>query len=168
MKRIYTPDDKALVLATLAGNDGNVKRTARECDIPEQTVRDWKNEMTKGELPAIVQEALPEVIEEQVEQLTRVRDLALTKLEEAIEDGSVKGKDLITAFGVLSDKARLVQGLPTSRNEVVSDLPDPAAFARQLGGFIGEAIAAASQRSGEIEDAEWEEQAVKALPFNVS
>ena len=38
----YTDADKAKVYVVLTTNDGNVKRTARETGVPENTVRRWK------------------------------------------------------------------------------------------------------------------------------
>lgn len=162
--RAYTAEEKAAGIAQLAANDGNIKRTARELDLPVSTVRHWKKETEQGVLPAKVQEALPAAVESSVEEMSRVRDLTLGAIEAKVASGDAKLGELNAVFGTLSDKIRLVQGLPTDRREVVSELPDASAFARTLGNFLGDIVAAAHERHGAIEDADFEEQAEEALP----
>lgn len=164
MRRVYTDDDRATVAAALAVNDGNVKRTARDTGVPEQTVRDWKKEWAEGGLPSNVGEALPAQVDAFVLASERVRNKALVKLEEKIDNDELNGKDLITAYGVLTDKSRLAQGLATSRQDVQQDAVDPRQFADALGGFLGDIVRAAQQRSEEIIDAEFEEQPQLGLP----
>lgn len=120
MSRRYTDQDKALVHATLAANGGNVKRTARETGVAEQTVRDWKKKAERVGLPAEVEAALPAVIEDAAQEIERIRNKALRALEEAIDRRELKGRDLTVAVGVLTDKHRLMTGQATSRTESTS------------------------------------------------
>lgn len=163
---VYDDDERASVFAALTANEGNVKRTSRETGLPEQTVRNWKKKWDREGLPAGVEEALPEALDEFVEQASRIRNLALTELELQVEAGEVKARDLITIVGVLTDKVRLVQGHATSRTEQVS-LGTPqeygAAAGAALAAFLDETVHAAEEREADIMDAEWSEQAQAAL-----
>lgn len=163
-RRNYTDDDKARVIALLAANEGNVKRTSRELNIPEQTVRDWKTEAERGQLSPTVAAAVPAALDDQIDTFERIRDKALVALEGEIDAGNVKGRDLITAAGVLTDKLRIMQGQATSRTEHVSTGPSPEEFGRQLVEYLGDSFAKATEREADIVDADFEEQAPEALP----
>jgi len=67
-------------------------------------------------------------------KLSRVSVLALGKLEEAIESGDVKAKDLSVVAGVSLDKRLLLSGRATSRVEHVRS--DTAALREQLANVI--------------------------------
>ena len=67
-------------------------------------------------------------------KLSRVSVLALGKLEEAIESGEVKAKDLSVVAGVSLDKRLLLSGRATSRVEHVRS--DTAALREQLADVI--------------------------------
>lgn len=67
-------------------------------------------------------------------KLSRVSVLALGKLEEAIESGEVKAKDLSVVAGVSLDKRLLLSGRATSRVEHVRS--DTAALREQLANVI--------------------------------
>lgn len=174
-RRIYTDADKARVKATLDGNNGNIKRTARETGIPVATVRDWKTKWEREGLPAEVAEVLPIVVAEEVGDLDRVRNKYLRILEEKADARDVSTRDAITAYGVLTDKSRLMQGKPTSRSDSESAGGSlPVEQVRELfAGFAKGIVEAARERetaiSSSIEeepiDAEWSEQApLRALP----
>jgi transposase-like protein len=150
--RRFSDKDKAAVLATLAANGGNLKRTARECNVLPATVRRWRDQARAGQGPP--EEAVQEAVTEFVSAAARVRDLALVSLEQKIREGSLKGSELITTVGVLDDKIRLATGQPTSRTEAASALPPPDALRELMAGVVQGAIAAAERRHGEIVDAE--------------
>lgn len=162
----YNDVDKARVIAVLQANDGNVKRTARETGVAEQTVRDWKKKMERRELPPGTQAALPAAIKDFVEDAERLRNKAMHELEVLMDLGELKGKDLITVIGVLTDKVRLVQGKATSRTEQVQAAPTPEEFAPVFADYLTRSFEAASRREFDIDlpDTEVEEQAVLALP----
>src|SRR4051812_14575665 len=94
---VHTDDDKGRAVRALTANEGNVKRTSRELDIPEQTVRDWKKEMERGQLSPSVVEAVPAAIDATVNDFERMRDKALIALEEEIDGRTLKGRDYIVA-----------------------------------------------------------------------
>ena len=151
-RRAFSDEEKAKVLASLAANGGIVKRTAAECGVSPATVRKWRGQQSKGQgvSPALVEEA----VDEFVRAAERVRNLALEKLEEKIEAGDVKASELVTVVGVLDDKITRSKGLPTSRVETASTLPDPNQLRELMSGFVEGAIRAAEQRHAEIIEAD--------------
>lgn len=163
-RRSYTDRDRATVFAYLAANGGNVKRTARECGLPPSVVRDWKQKWEKGGVPTEVEEALPSIQEEIVDEFTRVRNKALTELERQLDEGTIKGQPLIAAIGMLTDKIRLFRGESTSRSETVAALPAPEQLRQLVGEFFQEAVEAAQERAAEIDEAEWEPIPLRELP----
>lgn len=52
--RTYSAEDREMALAALAANGGNIKRTAQELGMPQQTLRNWKTRR-----PAEVHSGLP-------------------------------------------------------------------------------------------------------------
>jgi transposase-like protein len=127
----YNDLDKARVYALLEANSGNIKRTARESGIPVATIRDWKRKQEQAGLPAGVVEALPEARSALVQQLEKTRDSALDALDRRIEQlrrdpaalAKVNPKDLATTAAILTDKARLIEGKPTSHEQSGGNLP---------------------------------------------
>lgn len=175
--RTYTAEDKAQIIAYLEANDGNVKRTARDLGVPEQTVRDLKRKASRGQLPATVSAAVPAAVEGTLDDFERIRNKTLIALEMELDEhlnngglgkDSLKARDLITITGVLTDKIRLMQGQATSRHEAVSVGPTPDEIGQAVAEYLGSAFENALAREADIEDAEFEEQAdrqpVAALP----
>ena len=172
-RRVYTDADKASAKTVYEANGGNMKRTSRDVGIPIMTLKGWIRKWEKEGLPASVAEALPAAREEFVGNATRIRDKALARYEQKVDADEVNAKDLLVGIGVLTDKALLVQGKPTSRTENSSAGALPVDQIRELfAGFAKGVVEAAIQRdaaissaTGEepIEDAEWSEQAHLAL-----
>jgi transposase-like protein len=183
-RRTYTDADKALVYAALEANEGNVKRTARETNIPVATVRDWKHKAEREGLPAHIAEALPEAREALVNDLERVRNKALEALELRLDQirgdhtalSKINPKDLATTTGILTDKVRVIEGKTTSA-EQTSGGNLPIEQVRELfAGFAQGIIAGARDRDASISSAMGEEpiegeateQAELALPVSTS
>lgn len=173
-RRVYTDEDRAKVKAHLDANDGNVKRTARELDMPIMTVRDMKKKWEMEGLPAVVEAALPAAREEFVENATRIRDASLLKYGEAVEAGKVNPKDLLLGVGILTDKVRLVSGQATSRTEATpGEGMMSVAQARELFSGVAQGIVEATRKRDsaissamdeEVIDADWQPADVLALP----
>jgi len=163
-KRTYTEHDQARVAVTLQANEGNVKRTARDLDMPHMTVRDWKAKWEREGYPAPVEELLPEVRSEQIATFEDARNLALTVVYEKLESRNVSARDAAWIVGVFTDKIRLIQGQATNRTETVQALPDAKELAKELAAYIAGTVDAAQLRNDEIDDAEWKEVAPAALP----
>jgi transposase-like protein len=150
----YTEADKAKVFAVLRANDGNVKRTARETGVPENTVRRWRNEFV--ETPPS-EEAIEAAVGEFVEEASTVRNLALARIKELIP-GSTKIGELNVTVGILTDKIDRANGV----GQVVSHehhLPPADEIREVMQGFVAMGQELARQREAEIVDAE-----VLALP----
>lgn len=163
-RRVYTDDDKARVLAVLTANNGNVKRTARDTQVAEQTVRDWKKAAERGTLPAKVVSALPVAAQDFMQKAETIRDLAMDELEIALRQGDVKPAQLVPVIGMLTEKILLVKGQATSRTEHVSTGPTPEEFGQRLMEFMDNSFKSALEREADIVDVEFEEQAQVALP----
>lgn len=151
----YTEQDKARVYVALTANDGNVKRTARETGVPENTVRRWKKEF---ETSPPAQEAVEvELMSgDYVGQLETVRNEALAALRKKIP--SMSGQQLAVAYGILEDKLTRAKGLATTRTEHVHHLPsaEEIALAGQM--LAQGALEAAKTRQRELQEAELREQ----------
>ncbi len=156
----YTDADKARVYVALQANEGNVKRTAREIGLPENTVRRWRDDWARNGAPPTeeVAQALGDFIGEAV----LVRDFAITTLKKKIPDA--KPSELITIIGVLDDKITRARGLATNRTEHVHTLPAAEEIRELMAGFVRGALQAAELRQGEIVDAEIVEQPALGLP----
>ena len=120
-KSKYSDDDRRRVYLQLQVNDFNVKRTARDLDMPIATVREWKVKWeTEGVPPAVIDApAMEEAVDTFVADAARVRDKALARLEVVIDE-SDKPRDLATVIGILDDKITRAKGLPTSRTETLT------------------------------------------------
>jgi transposase-like protein len=160
----YTDEQRATVRHLLNVLDGNVKAASRESGLPEQTVRDWKKKWEREGTPESVALAVPEAAEAFTTNVKRVRDKALDKLETAVENDQLKGRDLIIAVGVLTDKARVSEGKPTSQVEHSGAAGSlPIAEVREL--FAGMArgmVEAAQNRATTISSAFAGEEPIEA------
>lgn len=144
----YTEGDKARVFVTLTANEGNIKRTARDTGIPEQTIRNWKNEWAENP-PELTDAQINEAMEF-VSRAETIRDSALEALARKIQKDELKGSELITAIGVLDDKITRAKGLATGRVEHTHTLPSAEEVRDLLKGAMQGAIEAAQQRQDEI------------------
>lgn len=168
-RRSYSDLDKARVFAELEVNDGNVKRTARNLDMPVSSVRYFKQQWEAQGVPQAVIEAVPTAVGEFVDNAERVRDKLLIALEGAVDRGQIKPSEMVTALGVLTDKIRAMRGLDAKRVEHSISLPDAEEMRALFAGVIGEVVGAAQTRNDELEAAdiiegEWEPRHKPALP----
>lgn len=164
----YTEADKAQVYVVLATNDGNVKRTARDTGVPENTVRRWKKEWAENGPPS--SEDVEVAVGEFLTEAVTVRDDALhvikLKLQLLKKDpDKAKLAELTTVVGVLDDKITRASGLATSRTEHVHTLPSADELRQALLEAFRPVQQLTQQREGEIiEDAEFSDIEKKALP----
>ena len=157
----YSPEDKAAVMAVLAANGGNQKRTARETGVPLATLRYW---IKHPESAPPSDEQVQAAVDGFVEGAERIRDAALKKLGDLVTNDQVSARDLITTLGVLDDKITRAKGLPTQRTEHQHALPSREELAGVLGAAITGMIEMAERRDDEIIDGEVVEVAPLALP----
>lgn len=166
-RRIYNDEHKASVYFTLEVNNGNIKRTARDTGIPENTIRDWRNEWEREGVPQEILSRTEAIAGDFLEQATDVRDLALEELKRQIQRGEVRAAQLVAAVGMLEDKIRLGKGLATSRSETVHTV-DAAALRKELEGYVLTALDAEAEREADIIDAEFTEEQPKELGLRVA
>lgn len=174
-KRVYTDEDKAKVLVMLDANEGNVKRTARDSGVAEQTIRDWKKSAERKGVPAGVQAALPAARSEFVDKAETVRDLMVDELEARVRNGDIATRDLIVGIGVLTEKSLLAGGKATSRTETVQAPPSPEEIGDAIKTYLDRTFIAGAERDADIvlsdediSEAEWEQAPVGELPVSTS
>ncbi len=175
MAKRYSDEEKALVRVTLETNRGNVKRSARELEMPVATVRAMKQKWEREGVTAAIGEVLPAISVNFVEDVNRVRNKMISNLEEQVNNKKLTPKDNLLGIGILTDKARLVEGKSTSRTEhngIGADGSLPVEQVREMfAGFAKGIVEAATARDAAIssateepiEDAQWRESAVPAL-----
>lgn len=158
----YTDADRAKVYVVLTTNEGNVKRTARETGVPENTVRSWKKYFEENGPPDL--EQVGEAATEYVADATRVANKALARMEEMIDAKEGTLAQVTTAYGVLRDKIDRANGLSLGQVEHKLSLPSPEEIRESLAALVAGTVEKARQRQSEIVDAEVVEQAPQALP----
>lgn len=148
-QRRYSDEDRALVLATLTANNGNVLRTARDTNIPENTVRNWKKDWEENGPPQELTQQAGAIAEDFVKQATIVRDEALAIMRSKLPDARVS--ELNSVVGTLDDKITRMRGLATSRvDHVHTPALDPDALGASIGEYLVNAVTAARQRQAEV------------------
>lgn len=157
----YSPEDKAAVMAVLAANGGNQKRTARDTGVALSTLRYW---IAHPESAPPSDEQVQVAVDKFVGDAQRIRDKALRKLEGLVNQNVVSARELITVVGVLDDKITRASGLPTQRTEHQHALPSREELQSVLGAAIGGMIEMAERRDVEIVDGEVVEEVTLALP----
>lgn len=155
-RRVYTETDQAFIAVCLQANAGNIRKTARETGVPVSTVRDFRDKWEAEGYPEPVEGELPAVRRTFIEDAKEVRQLMIERLREKVERGEVTARDLISGIKELTDKINVMEGMATSRTEVVQSLPDARELAAELAAFIDRTVDDAVERANAI-DADWEE-----------
>lgn len=117
-RRRYTKRQKTT--AVLAAEMVNPTAAAEQMGIPRTTLLRW---MANPEMDALRHKTR----EEMAQDAMRLAHLAYSALAQKIMAGEVEGRDLVTAYGVATDKSQLLSGAPTQRTETRSlseTLPD--------------------------------------------
>lgn len=158
----YTDEQKAQVYVTLAANEGNVKRTARDVGVPVSTIRRWRDEWDRQEsLPSLP--AVEEAIGSFADKAESIRWKALVELERQLH--TAKPGELIKIVGILDDKITRARGLADRTVEHRHVLPSAEELRELVSGFAEATRQAALDRADDIIDAEIVEQApLRALP----
>lgn len=116
-KRQYSDNDKAIALAALDANEGNVLRTAKQLGIPHKTLDEWAK--GRNQVPQVA-----DLHKEKRKDLgDRLEDLAhslVDILPDKIPEASLR--DLAGALIVAVDKMQLLKGAPTAISKDVSDI----------------------------------------------
>lgn len=117
----YNREQREDVLAVLAANGGNVKRTARETGVDEHTIRDWRDGKAgePGLGTGVPAQKAREALETRMED---VQALLLSTIPGKLQDAPLR--DVATAYGILSDKLLLLRGQPTSHVQTTAGTDD--------------------------------------------
>lgn len=107
----YSEDDKAAALAFLDAHDGNTFKAALALDIPETTLRTWKDGMGVHPNIAIKREVKKAELADLFEHAARLY-LGRAVDENAINEST--GKEAMTAAAIAVDKMRLLRDQATS------------------------------------------------------
>ena len=116
-QRSYRARQKADALAYLAANRGNVKRAAREANIPRKTLEGWAR--GRGVGPEVLS-MLDESKRELADKLMREAHGALD--EAAGKRGGASYRDLLAGAGISIDKSMLLRGEATSNVQHFADV----------------------------------------------
>lgn len=141
--------DRAKAYVALEANNGSVKAASRDTGFPESTVRRWRDQFKTQGPPNM--ESVEAAIGDFSKDADRVRGKALAALEQQIDSGQAKARELITIVGVLDDKVTRARGLATSRTEHTLALPSADDLRAVLGPAVQAALDAAQRRESEIE-----------------
>jgi len=162
----YSDEDRARAYVVLTANDGNVKRTAREAQIPENTLRRWRDEWAKNGPPSV--EEVAEAASAFVDEAQEIRGMALDVIRQKLillkqDAKGAKIAELTTLVGVLTDKLDRAAGLDKgNRVDHYHHLPAPEELRALMTEYVDGSIKLAERRAAEIIDADIVEQA--ALP----
>lgn len=163
-KAKYTDDDRARVFLALSVHQGNVKRTARETQIPVSTIRSWKADWEKNPPSTEVAVRIEEQAGQFVNDAIRIRDKALLAFEQKVESGDITAAQLMTGVGILTDKINIATGLAKKETPAQSTAAE-IEFARQAAKELVGALTSSREREIVVDatEAEWR-QADKAPP----
>jgi hypothetical protein len=113
-KRQYSDNDKALALATLDANGGDVRKTAKTLKMPESTLSDWsKNRGVNKEVTEIREVKKKELSERLEDVAYKLTDNLMIRADSELSI-LVPMKDIATSLGIVVDKMQLLKGEPTA------------------------------------------------------
>lgn len=125
-KRSYTDADREAVRVALTMNGGNLRAASRSTGIPFSTVKTWHDKPEPegiDALPAAVIEAASELIraDKRGEVIEAAWDLAVAGFKRSLEAlPKASAQAAAIAAGIAIDKAQLLSGEATARQEVHS------------------------------------------------
>lgn len=130
------PEETRHKAAAIYATIGDVKETARLCEVPESTIKNWRKQLWFYDIIQEIREENNEAIDV---TFNAIINKSLTQILDRVENGDVvfdrKGalvrrpltaKDLSLVAAINIDKRQLLRGEPTSRSESVSTESDTA------------------------------------------
>jgi transposase-like protein len=103
--RHYSAGERAMVLAALAANGGNVKRTARQAGVPRKTLEGWaKGRRLAGVRGEVRHQGRADLADRFEDLAHRLLDAISARLAEA------SFRELVVALGIVVDKMVLLRG----------------------------------------------------------
>lgn len=138
-RRHYSDAFRAAALAALDANAGNVKRTARELDVPPKTLEGW----AKGRHSPVD----AELRDQKKGELSDLFESIARKLLGVAEKNAdaLNARDAVIAAATAVDKMRLLREQPTEIKKsdgtvTLKPDPDPAAFRSFMDGVLGAGV----------------------------
>lgn len=146
----WSDEARANVYVVWVANEGNNRRTARECGMHPSTITAWANKWKKDGPPEGLDAKITSKAYEFVSHASRIRESAMNKLEELIPEAKPSQLSAIaTVVGILDDKIRLASGLATKRTETVHLLPSKEEMKELMSGFAEGLVSTATDRASE-------------------
>ena len=109
----YTDEQKAEALVLLDANNGNMKKTAAMLGIPRATLQTWaKGSTITPEIEAQRQEKRIKL----ADRLLDIAHLLVDAIPEKIKSANLQSSTI--ALGIVVEKAELLLGEPTARQEI--------------------------------------------------
>jgi hypothetical protein len=129
--RRYTPEEVDTGLTVLALCGGDSKEAERRLEasgspIPSSTLRDWRTSTHADRYVEICQERAPEIEKRVLQQSQEIQQRALAASLKAVDaaeqqidsgdakDPSATAKNLALTYGIITDKALVLQGRPST------------------------------------------------------
>lgn len=119
-RRRYSESDQAEALATLEANGGNISQTARELDIPHETLRQWVTGIVSAPAPALREQKKRELADRYEGLLNRALDTVDAKVDQMSASAAVM------AAAIMTDKMLLLRGEATNITEHRDDSREEA------------------------------------------
>lgn len=114
-KKNYTDDERNLIISVLESNDGDVSKTERETGCPYNTILCWKMGWRHPDAMLLHRDKGGSLAKAAEELAWKIAGIIPRKLEKAPLN------HLATGFGIMVDKVRILNGLPTTINQDVTD-----------------------------------------------
>lgn len=106
--KVYSHADRAAAILAVRANDGNVKKTSLQLDIPLATLTQWVQGTRHPEATAIADLIAPDL----ADKLEAVAHAIVDGMPGKVDKASLK--DAAAALAIVIDKMRLIRGETTS------------------------------------------------------
>lgn len=129
--RTYTDEEVAEALAVLKANGGNVLQTAKTTGIPRKTICQWRDGVSRKNIPKPLIEKKKRDLGDTIERLAfRLCDVVSRRIKKGTDDST---KDLVVSIAVAVEKLLLIRGEPTSisRSNTASATVDLSRLGKQ-------------------------------------
>lgn len=143
MKKAYSIDQRAEILASLKANGGNYSKTSREWSVPRATLIRWKE--GKGPDGQEVLDLVPQKVIELSDKLENIAHMLTEAIPEKIQEAKLQ--NIVASLGIVIDKRNLLRGQPTSISE-------NRTVAQQYEGAVNRLIADAKKNGVDVDRSE--------------
>lgn len=110
---VYSDEQKAQAVARVRTADATAKQVAADLGCSINTLRTWLKQTPRTESEKTIAERVAQISDQIEQKQAETRQALLDRVAELVpECGSLK--DVATAYGIITDKALLAAGKPTS------------------------------------------------------